>query len=491
MWGKKKPVEEPVEVDEVFDDLYAELDDIVVAAKQPEAEVPVDFEARVAELEALLREAQEGARLARLAAKPEGLSPFKTPFAAKPVSKVERPRELHRHITPVEVEAGESRIVSQFEGNEPEDKKVYPAVWNLGYRLEELAAAVASILVDEDTGEIKHEHPGYAADDHTHPPQDLTHNHDDQYFAKGGASDVDGNPLPLPYGDAYTLGTALDEHDHDHTHDHDDEYASKGELSEVKGDIERLELELELLAKTLESGEWEVAATAAVRPGEMHMAITELSSQQNVLTINSEDLAGKTHGWATLHEGDYVELLEVEESNRNISHDYGLFVVTQFEISDTIATITLDLHQGQGDAVTGEKFEVRLLDIADAELDMASMDARYLRSGAGSHEVTQNWKIVGNGKTYLNISGDKTHIYHLDTPGDRAHAANKGYVDDELAKKADTHTHPYASSSHSHDYATSNHSHSVIFRSGTSTNPSLSKGEPFLNTSYKVIYIGT
>ena len=297
----------------------------------------------------------------------------------------------------------------------------------------------------------------------------------------------------------------------DLTHDHDDEYASKDELNEVKGDVEAIEAELELLAKTLESGEWEVAASAAVRPGQMHMAIPELNSQQNVLSISNEDLGGKTHGWATLHVGDYVELLEVEESKRNISHDYGLFIVTQFEISDSIATITLDLYQGQGDAVAGEKFEVRLLDIAESEMDMASLDARYLQSGAGTHEVTQNWKIVSGGKTFINIQGDKSHIYHLADPGDDAHAVNRGWVNTELAKKADTHSHPYASSSHTHnyassshthsyastghkhdsDYATSNHTHSVIFRSGTTTNPSLSKGEPFLNTTYKVIYVGT
>ena len=199
MWGKKKAVEEPVDldesIDEVFDDLYAELDDIVETADEPEAEVPVDFEARVAELEALLREAQEGARLARLAAKPEGLSPFKTPFESKPASKVERPRSLHRHIAPVEVEAGESRIVSQFEDEEPEEKKVYPAVWNLGYRLEELAAAVAQIIVDQDP----HYHEEYAGKVHAH---DFSHEHD----IPPGVIVSDQEPQPEP-GEEIEEGT--------------------------------------------------------------------------------------------------------------------------------------------------------------------------------------------------------------------------------------------------------------------------------------------
>ena len=196
MWGKKKAVEEPVEVDEVFDDLHAELDDIVEAAEQPEAEVPEDFEARVNELTVLLREAQERAAQAKTAVKPEGLSPFKTPFESKPAAVVERPRSLNRRITRVEVEAGESRIVSQFEDNEPEDKKVYPAVWNLGYRLEELAAAVANLIGQGDT----HYHEEYAGKIHSH---DLSHEHD----FPGGVIVSDEEPQPEEPDEEIAEGT--------------------------------------------------------------------------------------------------------------------------------------------------------------------------------------------------------------------------------------------------------------------------------------------
>ena len=195
MWGKKKQVEEPVTVDEVFDDLHAELDDIVVTAEQPEAEVPEDFEARVNELTELLREAQERAAKAKLAKANEGLSPFKTPFESKPAAVAERPRSLNRRITRVEVEAGESRIVSQFEDNEPEEKKAYPAVWNLGYRLEELAAAVAGILGDAGN----HFHEEYAGKVHSH---DMSHEHD----FPSGVIVSDQEPQPEP-GEEIEEGT--------------------------------------------------------------------------------------------------------------------------------------------------------------------------------------------------------------------------------------------------------------------------------------------
>ena len=146
----------------------------------------------------------------------------------------------------------------------------------------------------------------------------------------------------------------------------------------------------------------------------MHMAVTDLS-RQNILTINNTDLSGKSNfRWATLHEGDYVEILQ-EETKRNITHDYGLYVVTAVAPGDGIMTVNLALYQGQGDALAGQKFEVRVLDIAESDLDMAALDERYAQ---------------------------KSH------PHDDL--ASKSYVDTELGKKANTHSHPYASSSHTH-----------------------------------------
>ncbi|MEL0249634.1 MAG: hypothetical protein VXA23_06580, partial [Actinomycetota bacterium] len=52
-------------------------------------------------------------------------------------------------------------------------------------------------------------------------------------------------------------------------HGHD-EYATKS-------DLESLEAELELLAKTLESGLWEVSDTPMVRPGQMHLAFDQFN----------------------------------------------------------------------------------------------------------------------------------------------------------------------------------------------------------------------
>ena len=289
----------------------------------------------------------------------------------------------------------------------------------------------------------------------------------------------------------------------DLTHDHDDEYASKGEVSEIKGDVESIQLELELLATTLEAGTWLNVATPAPRAGQMWMAFNDFSVQENQMIISNEDSTGKTHGWVNLHEGDYVEMLNRSDTkSRAVEHEYGLFMVTAVDKGDGITTIELELHSGQGQCYEDQLYEIRLLDIAESELDMASLDARYV-SKSGNQDIGQGrWYLrqqnsEGAWRSYIDIKADgKLGLYHVQNPGDDSHAVNRGYLNTELAKKADTHTHPYASSSHSHshthsEYSETNHTHSVIFRSGTTTTPSLSKGEPFLNTTYKVIYVGT
>ncbi len=73
--------------------------------------------------------------------------------------------------------------------------------------------------------------------DHTHPPQDLTHTHP-EYFPSGVEYDLNGNPLPLPYQDAKTLGEEVDgkadeQHTHDTTHDHDADYQPLGNYADA------------------------------------------------------------------------------------------------------------------------------------------------------------------------------------------------------------------------------------------------------------------
>ena len=54
-------------------------------------------------------------------------------------------------------------------------------------------------------------------------------------------------------------------------------------------------------------------------------------------------------------------------------------------------------------------------------------------TNSGNQELTQTWKLKSNNKTFMTISDDETHIYHVADPENATHVANRNYVD--LAKE--------------------------------------------------------
>jgi hypothetical protein len=334
----------------------------------------------------------------------------------------------------------------------------------------------------DETYQLKVVHKEAKEYDHTHPELE----YDDSAVKDAiryNSELIDDLKNESRKGDA-DLKKQLDEHDHG-------DYATKS-------DLESLEAELELLAKTLESGQWDVIDNPGPRAGEMWIAFNDLNVQENQLVLNNEDVSGTSHGWSTLHEGDYVELIDkTDQQSRNIEHDYGLFVVKGIEKTASHITIDLELYSSNGDCMPGETFEVRILDIAESDMDMASLDERYIKKEA-SNSSYKDWllKADGNKKNPDDFAPKHSHPY-----------ASSSHTHSDVASHthnyaSSSHTHNYASSSHSHSYASTSHSHSgyassshshtgAKMRSGTSTNPSLSAGELYLNTNYKVIYVGT
>ena len=284
----------------------------------------------------------------------------------------------------------------------------------------------------------QHRHPDYSLVDHDHNADYA----DKELFEEHLANHPSGGGVP---------------EEHEHPHEHEELQA---QVDHNEDRINALEHELEALADTKEAGEWELVSLLDfdIRgSGQMLLNIDNFTASTNNLTLHNTDTEGLSHSFSRVEVGDYVEIVE-EHPTRGVG-DYGLYVVK----SKSGNEFELVLEQGRGTATYKSHFIVKFFHLND-NLDLTDLDNRY---------------------------AFKSHP-HSDL-------ASKEYVDTELGKKANTHSHPYASSSHTHstvpshthDYSASNHTHSVIFRSGTTTNPSLSKGEPFLNTTYKVIYVGT
>ena len=157
-------------------------------------------------------------------------------------------------------------------------------------------------------------------------------------------------------------------------------------VEQTKDDVEALEAEMELLAKTLESGTWQVT-DSSIRPGQVNLQSNDFSSVDNILTIHNEDNNGKTHGWATLHAGDYIELT-ADHSARNLADaDYALYEVTSVNQSADWVSCTVKLYQGHGDSAVGELFRIKVIDLAGT--DLSDLDERYATKShthsVGSH----------------------------------------------------------------------------------------------------------
>ena len=108
--------------------------------------------------------------------------------------------------------------------------------------------------------------------------------------------------------------------------------------------------------------------------------------------------------------------------------------------------------------------------------------------------------------SYIEIdTNDNMGLYHVKYPENAVHAANMQYVDDEVSKvgdevsKVETEVGKLATEiinksdvthDHNNSYATKDHEHPNTMKTGTSTNPSLARGELYLNTNNKVVYVG-
>jgi len=244
----------------------------------------------------------------------------------------------------------------------------------------------------------------------------------------------------------------MDDHAEQHSHAFDEisnlkDYVNplveKVETNEDR--INSLEAELEAVAETKSAGEWRLVSTVA-QAGDMSLSDNNLTNANNALTLHQTDLNNVSHGFSGVEVGDLVEVLEEHEVMSRSTGDYGLYKVTGVNGQ----TFTLELQQGRGIADLNKRFYVKFFYLSE-EIDIAELDARYSTKG----------------HTHSYASTSHTHNY-----------------------ASSSHSHNYASSSHTHSYASSTHTHAVKFSSGTNTNPSLSRGEPYLNTSLKVVYVG-
>ena len=133
------------------------------------------------------------------------------------------------------------------------------------------------------------------------------------------------------------------------------------------------------------------------------------------------------------------DILTVQD---NYDLEGGTYLITAVEEFADYLKLKVVCHKERtkGTASPDELATIRI--IKDQLITDEHFDHRYLQLGT-ANEVTNQFRVKGNGGTYISTAGDELGIYHLKTPTDGGHAANKSFVEDEIKKAAVNNLIPY------------------------------------------------
>ena len=154
-----------------------------------------------------------------------------------------------------------------------------------------------------------------------------------------------------------------------------------------------------------------------------------LISNEAIGTDNKVELGSTTPG----------DILTVQDNN---DLEGGTYLITGVEQGVNYIKLRVVCHKERtkGTASPDELVTIRV--IKDQLITDEHFDHRYLQLGA-SNDVTNQFRIKGQGGTYISTAGDELGLYHLKTPTDGGHGANKAYVDGEIEKAAVNNLIPY------------------------------------------------
>jgi len=160
------------------------------------------------------------------------------------------------------------------------------------------------------------------------------------------------------------------------------EYVDSGDRA-LQGEIDQIALALETLLVQREHGQWKyVGFTGDTIPrnaGEFSLASDDLSASDNIITLNTTDLEGKTHGFGDVDVGDYIEVVDLDAPS-----NYVLFVVAKKPEGTGIVNVEVTLKDKGNNFLIGETCEIRFFAINEQQLDLADLDKRYVKKSGST-----------------------------------------------------------------------------------------------------------
>jgi hypothetical protein len=232
-----------------------------------------------------------------------------------------------------------------------------------------------------------------------------------------GDTFVDGEPIQLWYADpAKVPGEYLDVMSVDE---------SKADDRKLQAEITEVKLALETLLLQREHGQWKyVGFTGDNIPrnaGEFALASDDLSANDNIITLNQEDLEGITHGFGDVEVGDYVEVVDYDEPD-----NYVLYVVKSAPDGSGIVNIEVALKDKGQNILVGETCEIRFFAINEQDINLTDLDNRYLRLAGGEMEGSATLKVN-------NLEPVNTPMIQYNGDPDSTHAA--GLINREMMRR--------------------------------------------------------
>lgn len=178
-------------------------------------------------------------------------------------------------------------------------------------------------------------------------------------------------------------------------------------------EINDIKVELEALAPTRELGHWTISLAIPEEPeiGMVNFDPLDLSAESADMYIHAIDSDNKRHSFTTLETGDYIEAVG--------NSGFGLWITTA-EVADhngqaDIKAFKLALVKSEGVLAVGDKVDIKAFHLADTEIDLAELDARYAlksHNHSGAHitsgTVSINRLPVGTSSSTV-ARGDHTH----------------------------------------------------------------------------------
>ena len=220
----------------------------------------------------------------------------------------------------------------------------------------------------------------------------------------------------------------------DYALDHDRHLITKGYVDNsdkhLQAEIDQIALGLETLLVQREHGQWKyVGFTGDNMPrnaGEFSLVSDDLSANDNIITLNQEDLNGKTHGFGDVEVGDYVEIVDLDEPA-----NYVLFVVKKAPEGTGISNVEVSLKDKGQNFLVGETCEIRFFAINEQDLNLTDLDNRYIKNGgettlssythiyAGSDGKWMNIQATSSGSSGFFVFRDSTgsNIFHVGGDG--------------------------------------------------------------------------